>query len=40
MFGISEQKAAEQVRTLDRQQAEFLKYHFHKTLTRRIGVAH
>ena len=33
MFGISEQKAAEQVRTLDRQQAEFLQYHFHKTLT-------
>jgi cytidylate kinase len=33
MLGISEQKAAEQVRTLDRQQADFLQYYFHKTLT-------
>jgi cytidylate kinase len=30
MLGISEQKAAEQVRNLDRIQTEFLKYYFHK----------
>jgi cytidylate kinase len=29
-LGISEQKAAEQVRTLDRERAEFLQYHFRK----------
>jgi cytidylate kinase len=33
MLGISEQKAAEQVRKLDRLQADFLQYHFRKTLT-------
>jgi cytidylate kinase len=33
MRGISEQKAAEQVRTLDRQRADFLQYHFLKTPT-------
>jgi hypothetical protein len=33
MLGISEQKAAEQVRNLDRLQADFLQYHFRKTLT-------
>jgi cytidylate kinase len=33
MLGISEQKAAEQVRTLDRQRADFLKSHFRKTPT-------
>jgi cytidylate kinase len=33
MLGISEQKAAEQVRTLDRQRADFLQFHFHKTPT-------
>lgn len=30
MLGISEQKAAEQIRKLDRVQADFLKHHFHK----------
>ena len=33
MLGISEQKAAEQVRTLDRQRADFLQSHFQKTPT-------
>jgi cytidylate kinase len=33
MLGISEQKAAEQVRTLDRQRADFLQSHFLKTPT-------
>jgi cytidylate kinase len=32
-LGISEQKAAEQVRTLDRQRADFLQSHFQKTPT-------
>ncbi|HJZ90445.1 MAG TPA: cytidylate kinase-like family protein [Gemmataceae bacterium] len=30
MLGISEQKAAEQIRDLDRVQTDFLKYYFHK----------